>query len=254
MIRRRTIDYSEDQFWDELIRLSLINEAEPPDEDTETAEEITPIQFTHQQWLKMKRASDKRSPDRDRINSAYTSRLVKTMSVIIVLLMGILIGVPVAVASNPYIRSSIMNLVMSLDSGYANIHLEPTDVFTVPTGYKGEYYPAFTPAEYDRIWVSETGKNVMLFSKDSPGFVSYDECDDNTHLLIDIKEAQLSNMTLNGNPAFVIEKECEIKEGTFNMFTIIWSIDDKWFVVSSPIDLENAIQIAQSVHHIVSKD
>lgn len=106
----------------------------------------------------------------------------------------------------------------------------------IPEGWQGKYYPTYIPEGYCIKNINEFGVRYVDESGNEIGFSEkpYGRRND-----IDTENALVSNETLNGIEAMVMEKN--------GRTSIVWNADDRYFVVEVHEGREMALRIAASV-------
>ncbi len=82
-------------------------------------------------------------------------------------------------------------------------------------------------------------ENMVRYENEAGDFIEFDELSEDTETGLDTENASLSDCTVNGQTALVVEKDGET--------TIVWSEDEKYFIVCSSLSQDETLRVAESV-------
>ena len=156
------------------------------------------------------------------------------------------LGISTVVASSDTLRAAVFELVFTRQATHTEIQLvENTQkAFEVPAEWKGRYYPSFIPEGYKMVKIdSEDGttSTISLINKD--GHLMH--CSENTldtYTNIDTENANVKNVLIRGYKSLM-----SIKNGRV---ILVWSADERYFILNIAGDENAAIQVAESLRLI----
>jgi len=125
------------------------------------------------------------------------------------------------------------------DQGTVFRLIAPDNRAAVPEGWKGQYYPTYIPEGYMFSGFMKTG---VYYNSSNGKRLYFDEKMYGDRRRVDTEEGNVSSMMLNGAEATIIEKD--------GWTMVIWTMDDKYFVIDISGDRETALKVAASVQVI----
>lgn len=125
------------------------------------------------------------------------------------------------------------------DKGTVFRLIAPDNRAAVPEGWKGQYYPTYIPEGYMFSGFMKTG---VYYNSSNGKRLYFDEKMYGDRRRVDTEEGNVSSMMLNGAEATIIEKD--------GWTMVIWTMDDKYFVIDISGDRETALKVAASVQVI----
>ena len=159
----------------------------------------------------------------------------------LVLVMGI--ATPFAIANVEAIRVKVMELLIDIQEDHTELSFFENDnkAFYVPANWSGLYYPSDIPDEFVVAEMSEIYCDVTYINA-AGAKIYYSEYQPDDLVDINSENATLSHAVINGENAFVIERE--------NLVIVTWASEERFFVVEAETTKEEALVIAESVRRI----
>jgi len=156
------------------------------------------------------------------------------------------LGISTVVASSDTLRAAVFDLVFTRQATHTEIQLvENTQkAFEVPAEWKGRYYPSFIPEGYKMVKIdSEEGttSTISLINKDGH-LMHFSENTLDTYTNIDTENANVKNVLIRGYKSLM-----SIKNGRV---ILVWSADERYFILNIAGDENAAIQVAESLRLI----
>ena len=156
------------------------------------------------------------------------------------------LGISTVVASSDTLRAAVFELVFTRQATHTEIQLvENTQkAFEVPAEWKGRYYPSFIPEGYKMVKIdSEDGttSTISLINKDGH-LMHFSENTLDTYTNIDTENANVKNVLIRGYKSLM-----SIKNGRV---ILVWSADERYFILNIAGDENAAIQVAESLRLI----
>ena len=156
------------------------------------------------------------------------------------------LGISTVVASSDTLRAAVFDLVFTRQATHTGIQLvENTQkAFDVPAEWKGRYYPSFIPEGYKMVKIdSEEGttSTISLINKDGH-LMHFSENTLDTYTNIDTENANVKNVLIRGYKSLM-----SIKNGRV---ILVWSADERYFILNIAGDEDTAIQIAENLRLI----
>lgn len=246
---------------DELIRLAFMYEdslvtkqiaAEESEEPFSVEEKQFANRIIETAWSKIDKEDKKQQRTKTQNNSNHFFQRLIPIAACIVLLTNI--AIPVAIASSAFLRSKVLELLISIDEEQKSARFlfseDEAQSFVVPVEWEGTYFPAYIPdgytvAAYDS-W--EAVYYEIEYSNSADGLIRFHEYGSESGGSSGVEGATVSYVTINGRTAFVIQAQ----ESSY--IEINWNTDDRWLRLQTMgIDYEEAIQIAESVKIIIKE-
>lgn len=153
------------------------------------------------------------------------------------------IATPFAIAKVDVIRVKVMELLIGIKDDHTELSfVEDEDAaFEVPAGWKGAYYPAYIPDEYEFL---ELGKlyDSAIYTNQTGQLLAFTEYAQSSLVNVDSEGAVVSYEMVNGSDALVLEKDERI--------IITWAGSEKYFVIEGYTTKDEALAMARSVRRI----
>lgn len=176
----------------------------------------------------------------------------RVVLIAVCLLLLLNLAIPIAVASNAYLRSKVVQLLISIDDQRGSIDLvfieDENASFEVPTEWEGIYFPMYIPAGFSvSNFDSWKGQYCEITYESSNGaIISFEEVGYGAGGTVGIEGGMISYEDVNGHSAMI----CQTTDGRY--IEINWSTDDRWLVVKTDgLGYEESLQIAESVRIII---
>lgn len=250
MINYNSYDDIQDRHLDTMIRLAYLQkealEAEAILKEVEKAdrkeEQIHP-DIAYQMFLDKLERETRKERKKKKIQEArkVISRLA-LIGACIVIVIGI--AVPIAIANVETVRVHVMELLISIQEEYTEVSMVENEAaaFDVPSAWQGEYYPSYIPEGFALTRINNTGSTVYFTDEGGDRRIRFGEYTSDVYANIDSEDAELTYVTIGAAEALVVEKE--------NTITVVWSLNNKYFVLRVDGSKEEALRIAQSVYKI----
>lgn len=147
------------------------------------------------------------------------------------------IGLSTAIATVPQVRVRVLNFFLNMETQYTEMGLLDTGRFVeIPFEWRGSYFPAWLPERF--ALVSATGGSVSYTDADGKR-MDFCEYGEGSVTNIDTENADVSFREIGGQSVMVIEKR--------DFVTLVWSGDNRYFILSLQGSREEALQIQQSI-------
>ncbi len=162
------------------------------------------------------------------------------------LVLVISLGISTVVASSDTLRAAVFDLVFTRQATHTGIQLvENTQkAFDVPAEWKGRYYPSYIPEGYKMVKIDSeegTSSTISLINKDGH-LMHFSENTRDTYTNIDTENANVKNVLIRGYKSLM-----SIKNGRV---ILVWSADERYFILNIAGDENAAIQVAESLRLI----
>ena len=170
-------------------------------------------------------------------------RMLKTTTgrIVAMATIGLLISISSAMAAIQMVRAGVFELDVVGDNRRISVKMVRADMPDVPDVWKGKYYPTYIPEGFEFVpsYFDEYG--VMYFHEDER-WISFSENYHGIGTSVDTENATISSTWINGIEAMLIEKG--------DVATVVWTFNERYFVVKCMGRKEMAVQIAASVIEI----
>ena len=236
----------QDEHLDFLIRLAYRREAERRLLDlTENAqndsfsEEIPACETGYIRFCEKRDAllKDQRKSARIRRIKSLSRTVGKIAAALILC---IAVAVPIAVAAIEPVRVQLMELLIDIQDDYTRLSLKHVggENRSVPDEWMGEYFPMYLPDGMEFHYIDEVTAFFLL--RNSGGqYVEFFECAETEAVQVNTENAHISYEFLNNVSYFIAERGDDL--------TIVWSDNQKYFVVISNLPKQEILRIAGSV-------
>lgn len=250
----------QDEHLDELIYLAykyediLISRHIANDETEEpltAEEEQLANRVINTAWEKISQEDKAQKFDRMRRMPSFVFHRIIPIAACLILILNI--AASVAVASNAYLRSKVMQLLISIDEerGSADLSFVEDDnlSFYVPIEWGGLYFPSDIPNGF-RISSSDSWEEVYYeihYTHPNGAMFSFEELSSGAGSSKGVENGIISYAVINGHTAMVVQSE------NSSYFEINWSTDDRWLVLQAVgLSYTECLQIAESVKRIIN--
>ncbi len=116
-----------------------------------------------------------------------------------------------AIATNEYVRVSVMELLYSIQEQFTTVELREAEEegFLVPAEWQGHYYPAYVPEGYSLSHINNNimGGGELIFRNQSDGILRFNEYTDEVGANIDSEDASVRFQTINSRLTTLFEKD-----------------------------------------------
>lgn len=144
-------------------------------------------------------------------------------------------------------RVEVMNFWMSIQPQYTIFRLKENENTTsrenLVVGWANAYVPTYVPEEYvvSSVTVTQLLKRVVFQAEKAS--IVYMEMTGATSPTVDTENAsRLETVSINGLNGMLVEKS--------GLVTVIWSSDERMFMVQTQADVETAMKVAEGVKFI----
>ena len=185
--------------------------------------------------------------DRRRTRQArWKKRFPRVVEVAACFIIVLGISASIAIANVESIRVRVLEMLISFQDGHVEVDLieNETASFDIPSNWPGLYYPSYIPADYQIKWKSKFVPSIE-FENEEMMKISFDECDEGDATSVDSEGAVISLADVNGAKATVLDAT-----GLGKMCSVIWSVNNRYFIVSSSLSADQALEVARSVRRI----
>ena len=171
----------------------------------------------------------------------YRRRFIRFIEIAACIIVILGITAPLAIANVSVVRFKVMELLINIEERYTEISLVENQEtsFDVPTEWKGSYFPSYIPEEY-RLDSINPCFNRVRFKNAKGEYLMFEEYTVE-EINLDTENAILSNESIHGNDALVVEK---------NDYTVVWSDDNYYFIISSDESKEIALEVSRSIRRV----
>lgn len=246
---------------DELIRLAFMYEdslvtkqiaAEESEEPFSVEEKQFANRIIETAWSKIDKEDKKQQRTKTQNNSNHFFHRLIPIAACFVLLLNI--AAPIAIASSAYLRSKVMELLISIDESQNSARFlfgeNESLSFSIPVEWEGSYYPSYIPDGY-MVALYDSWESVYYdieYSNDTGGIIRFSEKREGSGGSTGLEGAIVSRIIINGHDALV----CQSLDSSY--VEVNWSTDDRWLALQTiGINYEECIQIAESVKKIIKE-
>lgn len=259
-------DAIQEEHLDELIRLAYLQDdaLEAQDVLEDGLRELSPEEeaLCERAYARFREQAERLDRDARRQDGARRRRRWFSRAGLAAACLIILLGIaaPIAIAKVDFIRVRVLKLLINVEEEYTELSLVEDDEasFNVPAEWRGAYYPSYIPEGYYLWYLDDVDDQVIYHHPDDEyGIVEFDEMSRDTKMNVDSEDAEISYDAVNGNSALVIKKgdksfvniygEDDFVPGDV---MVIWSNDEKYFLVRVRSSREEALRIARSVRRL----
>lgn len=258
---KQNIDITEmqEQHLDTMIKLAfdmddaenvqrLLEEPDPiltQDEELFTDDILREVFANVEKQEKMKR--------NQRLISTARTTIPRILQIAAILIIVLALATPIALAASAEFRAKVMQLLIQIDIDRGEARFQfvenPSEEFTVPEIWPGEYFPSYIPEGFEVTQVVEAFSLIEYQAGDQQK-VSFSENTGEVSGNAGTDNATITEIEINGATGYVIDGYS--RNGTVHAVTITWAIDDRWFsLVAKNVETDEAIRIARSVKKII---
>lgn len=169
-------------------------------------------------------------------------RLVKIAACLLLLFF---IGLTIAVASVQPVRDFVLEFVFDMqpEQQHARMVKEEEEDAAVQAVWQGEYFPTYIPDGFGFGEISSAaGIDSILYTAEDDSWLEFQECIADSSASIETANAIITHTQVNGKTGVVAQKEGQT--------TISWSQFSRFFIISTDLDVQQALQIADSVERV----
>ena len=169
--------------------------------------------------------------------------LPRSLQIITVALLLFFIGLTTAIATVRPVRLRILDFIAQIEENYSVISMtfNDNDDNIVPEEWKGDYYPAYIPEDYDYSHIDEF-LNIVYYTAMDNRVLQFSEYEEADYSNINIDEKNAFDITINESDGIALSNG----ERT----TITWCVDGTCFYINFIGDFDEAKRIAESVRLI----
>lgn len=162
--------------------------------------------------------------------------------VLVCLIIFLALATPIALANIAPLREYVARMLISQQADHTEVQLV-IDKELVPAGWKGQYYPARIPNGYSFVTISEYD-NMSVYMDSEDNMFYYRECTDGETVNLDSEGANLRYEMINTVSALILEED--------GFVTITWNNNERMFVISGYMSVEEAKRVMVSVRRITT--
>lgn len=245
----------EDQYLDFLISLAFEKQecdeiaavSNSPVEPEGLANEHTANMALHAAYERIgKETHHKRRTKLLSIAGRFSANVIKIAACIALV---IVIAGPVAFAQSPTFRSKVMELLMQFDTEQGTVTYSfeevPSAAFDVPAGWTGTHFMAYVPEEFE-IYEFDPDYQEIEYRNTSNCMLFFGEYDESTVTVMGTDDADVSYISIHGQPASVVEAVSVYDE--LPIVSIAWSNNVNWFnLYTFGLGKEETLRIAEAI-------
>lgn len=154
-----------------------------------------------------------------------------------ILFIAVSLSVGGALAAIHMVKKGILRLDYHVYEEYTSYELVKTQEYIeVPQDWEGDFYPTYIPEGFAFCSISSMG---VCYMNDEGSVLVFDENLYGGQVKIDTEAAELSAAHINGSEAMIVEKD--------GIVTVIWSANNRCFVIELQGAKEEALRVATSV-------
>ena len=180
---------------------------------------------------------------RNRAREAAKTVLLPIVKVAVLVILVLSLGISTVVAGNSDLRKAVFELIFIPRKTHTEIQFieHEEKVFEVPDGWLGRYFPSFLPKGYETVQVTSAaeGSSLVSFMNNDGNLMHFSENTSDTYTSIDTENADVSNVLIRGYKGLM-----SVKGGRV---ILVWSADERYFVLNIDGDEKLAIEIAESL-------
>ena len=156
------------------------------------------------------------------------------------------LGISTVVASSDTLRAAVFDLVFTRQATHTGIQLvENTQkAFDVPAEWKGRYYPSYIPEGYEVVKVSSSfdATHHIAFINGDGDLLHFSENSQDSYTNIDTENSDVKSVRIKGYSGLMSMKDGRV--------ILVWSADERYFILNIAGDEDTAIQIAENLRLI----
>ena len=154
------------------------------------------------------------------------------------LLLVVIIAAPLAIAHVGPIRTRVIRLLVDINDRYASVSLEEISPPVPPEGWKGEYYLGYMPEGFELFSVDSMQAHAE-YENNSGKKIKFVESGVRDFFNVDSEGGITTTIQAGEQVATLIEKE--------GMIWLIWSNDEKCFMLIADVPIGEVVRMAESV-------
>ena len=234
-----------DDYETSLIRLALI--------ELRSKEDDSDIDISDEEIIKKRDASYEKTM---RLIGAEISRIKKdrfyryslpriglaAASILLICFMGL----TTAVALNGSMRVRVLEFLVNVTPEFTELSLRENDglAFFVPAEWQGKYYPSYVPENYVTYSVdSFSDSHDVFYDLGNSKFFDFSELSESAQTNVDTENAEVRAIKIGSAEGMLVQKR--------NTIIIVWSNEERYFILSGNINETELIKIANSVKLIM---
>ncbi|MGI6650038.1 MAG: DUF4367 domain-containing protein [Bacillota bacterium] len=179
---------------------------------------------------------------------AKRQRILKALNKVAVVMLIVLVILCTTVVTVQAVRVRVLNYLMDIQQEYTSFELKNNDNGSeggsVAIDWHNAYVPTYIP---DGFEVSNSTNSELLkrieFKNSQGSFITYTELSEGNKPALDTENAStFEAVSINGHEGTVVVKN--------SLVTIIWSMNDRMFMIRAQTDKETAVKMAEGVKFI----
>lgn len=190
-------------------------------------------------------ANHSKKTNHKRSRKAFKAALPRLVAVLVL----IFVIITIFVANVEAIRIKVLNFMMDETEKYTSVDIkEESDVLesesisrAIPPDWEGQYAPTYIPEGF-RITEAKNYNDTssIVYLNDARQMILFQKWPrENVNLRIDTEGTDTTSININGFEGLLVEKD--------DIIRVMWYSDDVLFTISSQIDKNELIKIAESV-------
>lgn len=190
-------------------------------------------------------ANHSKKTNHKRSRKAFKAALPRLVAVLVL----IFVITTIFVANVEAIRIKVLNFMMDETEKYTSVDIkEESDVLesesisrAIPPDWEGQYAPTYIPEGF-RITEAKNYNDTssIVYLNDARQMILFQKWPrENVNLRIDTEGTDTTSININGFEGLLVEKD--------DIIRVMWYSDDVLFTISSQIDKNELIKIAESV-------
>lgn len=169
--------------------------------------------------------------------STYLPRRSRWMRILAAVLILLMVSMGSAFATAYMFQTGLLKLDVQKAQEWTSYGLVTTgETLDIPSGWTGVFYPAYIPDGFTLVDGRFQEAEYQNANQDSLSFSEYEY---GTRVSLDTEDAAVSTTNVNGAEATLIEKA--------GWSAVVWSANNRLFVVEMDGSVEETVKIAESV-------
>ena len=250
---RSVMEELRDKHLDTMIALAFMQQDALEAQQLETEEEgfsVDPDRARRALDRALERREQELRGEKLRARGERRTLLPRRVSLAVRILAGVFvllsIALPVTAMNVESVRVSVMKLFLNVDEKRHRIGItlgeDPEASFDVPTEWEGMFWPSVKPEGFALKKLERDPLRVEFANRSGESFLFEEHFADTDRILLDGKAEYLPG-EINGADLFLIRG----KDG----ITLIWSTEERYFILRGSLEREEAVQVARNVKRVI---
>lgn len=184
----------------------------------------------------------RRNMNKQLLKGAFSKSFLKVLRTASVFVLIVYIGFTIALAAGSSVRRYVVEFLTVENDGHNTIGFYETGMTVeVPDGWSESYYPTYIPTgfELDKVICYENRCMAIYVNSDFDS-IAFEICASGALTKYNTEECEIDYIEINGVEAIVSNNE----DGRMYL---VWPKGDKYFLLSSTLDMDELVRIAESV-------